>query len=258
MEAALWRYVATHKNWGSDWDGRAATIPTVFRSRIKKMLNMDRSPKATPRAGLPEDRWAFYDGPGEGTGSEDPFSAFHAFLMGLALDLLNIGLKQSEVVFFLKHTRPTLQAAFDQIHRRKDQIAPVTGYGRQRRFANRYPRVEPIWIDRDKAPLADFTVWMVVRRFEVKEVYPQFEEETKDKTIPLFLEPKFFFGLEAVKEEVFTHLNGYRHMVTVELADSALTIPQYLTEAPSIGRGRPPGPNVGAAPRRRKHRAGRP
>ncbi len=251
MEAALWRYVVTYKNWGGDWEGRAASIPSVFRSRIKKMLNIDRIPEMTPSAGFPEDRWVFYDEPGEGTGSEDRFSAVHAFLMAVALDLLNIGLKQSEVMFFLKHTRPMLEGAFDRIHRRPGAIAPVTGSGRQRRFAKHYRGVKPIWIDRERAPLADFTVWMVVRRFETKELYPQFEEKTKGKTIPFFLEPKICFGIEAVKQEVFTHLNGYRHPVTVELADSALTIPQYLAEAPSIGRGRPPRPQV------RARRAGR-
>lgn len=252
MEAALWRYVATYKNWGNDWDGTAASIPSVFKSRIKKMLNMDHIPGMTPWDGLPDDRWVFYDEPGVGTGGEDRFSSVHAFLMAVALDLLNIGLKQSEVIFFLKHTRPMLERAFDRIHRRPGAIAPVMGSGRQLRFASHYPEVEAIWIDPHKAPRADFTAWLVVRRFETREIHPGFEKQAKNKSIPFFMEPKFLFGLEAVKNEVFSHLNGYRHLVPIELADSALTIPQYLSKAPSIGRGRPLRPQV------RARRAGRP
>ena len=243
MEAALWRYFATYENWGGDWSGLTGSIPSVFTSRIKKMLNMDRIPGMTPWDGLPEDRWVFYDEPGEGTGSEDRFSAVHAFLMAVALDLLNIGLKQSEVIFFLKHTRTMLEGAFDRIHRRPGAIAPVMGSGRQLRFARHYPEVEPIWIDPHKAPRADFTGWLVVRRFETREIHPGFEKQAKN-SIPFFMEPKFLFGLEAVKNEVFSHLNGYRHMVALELADPALTIPQYLADAPSVGRGRPPIGNV--------------
>ena len=91
IEAALWRYVVTARNWGADFDGLTANIPTVFRSRIKKLLNMDRIPALTPWGQPKDDKWAFYDSPGEGLGSEDRFSTEHAFLIGIALDLVNEG-----------------------------------------------------------------------------------------------------------------------------------------------------------------------
>ena len=136
MELALWRYFATYRDWGTDPDHIAGSVPPVFKSRIKKMLNMDRIPAMTPWEDLPEDQWIYYDHAGEGIGSEDRFSVVHVFLMGVALDLLNIGFKQSEVIFFLKHTRPVLENAFVQIHRKKDWLSPISGAGRQQRYYN--------------------------------------------------------------------------------------------------------------------------
>ncbi len=281
MELALWRYAVTSREWGADGGLDIEKVPMVFRSRVKKMLNMDRIPAITPWGnkpgdnprGLPEGSprlprpgvgvpgnpggWIFFDQAGEGTGSEDRFSTLHVFLMGVALDLMNIGLKQSEIVFFLKHTRPALQNAFDQIHRRRAGIAPVSGSGRQKHLAKHYPDAASLWVEPDNAPLADFTAWMLVQRFETKEIHPPgsptpgssgTEAKAKDLKLPLFMEPRFFFGLEAVKEEIFDHLNQYRHVIMVELADAALTLPGYLRQAPAIGKGRP----VGGSKRRTK------
>lgn len=177
MELALWRFAVTARECGAD--GKAGVdlkkVPIVFRSRVKKMLNMDRIPAMTPWGSKPGDNsgglpgaegWIFFDQAGEGTGSEDRFSTLHVFLMGVALDLMNIGLKQSEIVFFLKHARPVLQKAFDQIHRRRAAIAPVSGSGRQRHLAKHYPDAASIWVELDTAPSADFTAWMLVQQFE--------------------------------------------------------------------------------------------
>ena len=199
MEIALWRHAVTFRHWGADPDNLVSRIPVVFKSRIKKMLNLDRIPDMSPWDN-PDDNWAFYDKPGEGIGSEDRFSAVHVFLMGIALGLLDIGLKQSEVIFFLKHMRPILQAAFDQINKRAGSIPPVSGSDLQRRFAKHYPDAEPLWLGPDKMPKADFTVWMLVCRAENKEAYPGFQRKIGRREIPLFMEPKFFFGLEAFLE----------------------------------------------------------
>ena len=240
LETALWRHAVTFRHWGADPDGLVSRIPSIFRSRIKKMLNLDRIPEMTPWEDL-GDQWAFYDDSAEGTGSEERFSVVHVFLMGTALNLLDIGLKQSEVIFFLKHLRPDLEVAFEEVHRRHGSTPPVSESGRQKRFAKHFPDAEPLWPDPNKEPQADFTVWMLVRRSENQEAYPGFQRKIGEREIPLFMEPKICFGLEAVKSEVFSHLSQYPHVVMVELADLALTVPKYLAEAPVIGRGRPKG-----------------
>ena len=50
MELALWRYAVTSRQWGTDGGSGVdlEKVPMVFRSRVKKMLNMDRIPAITP------------------------------------------------------------------------------------------------------------------------------------------------------------------------------------------------------------------
>lgn len=239
MEYALWRYYATYKNRGADPDRLTTSLPSVFTSRIKKMLNMDRIPKLTAWETKLEDQWAFYDSAGEGTGSEEQFSVLHAFMMGLALDLLNDGMKHSDAIFLLKHERPRMQKIFDEIYNCKGVVAPVNGTMRQRLRFEDFPNAEPIWTKHDSAPSADFTVWMLVRRSEMYEVYPTLPDEFSDEKVPFFMESNFVFGLEDLKKEIFVHLNSYRHVLIIELADLALTLPKFLEEAPRRDRGRP-------------------
>jgi len=241
MEAALWRYAVTARNWGADWDKQVSQVSLKFRSRIKKLLNMDRIPELTPWGQPGKNKWAFYDRAGEGFGSEDSFSTKHVFLMGIGLDLVNEGLKHSEVVFFLRHVRPKLEAAFDEIHMRPGAIAPVSGSNRQLYRFDNDASSEPIWLDRRKNPIADWTAWILIQRYEAKEIYTRFEELSQGRSIPLFIEPEFYFGLEAVKERMFKHLPDFRHLLLIEIADLALTIPKYLAEAPEVRRGRPRG-----------------
>ena len=242
LVAALWHYLATARDWGGDQHGLAESVPRVFRSRVKKMLDLDRLPHLLPweENQLPPDQWAFYDQAGEGTGSEERFSTVHAFNMGLALQMLNIGLKQSEVIFVLKWARPDLEAVFKKIHAQPGALAPVSDTRRQSHEHKHYPSSKPIWLEDKKSPEADFTVWMLLQRVETKELHPSSgERATEGQAPPMFMAPEFCFGLEAVKTYVFKHLNDFPHLVLLELADLALTLPRELAQAPAIGRGRP-------------------
>ena len=219
MADAIWRYTVTAPHWGSDPNHLADRVPQVFQSRIKKMLNLDRIPDMTPWEGL-EDTWVFYDEPGQGVGSEELFSTFHAFMMSMAIELLNIGLKQSEVIFFLKHTKPVLHKQFSRIYRRSNKKAPVSNSNRSPQGIRR-------------------TVWMTVRRVETQEAHPGFQKKIGEKKIPLFMEPKFFEGFDAVAKEFSMHLSLYRHAILIEIADPALMLPAYLAATPVVRRGRP-------------------
>lgn len=219
VEAALWRYTATAPHGGADPHGLAGQVPRVFRSRVKKLLNLDRIPSMLPWEGL-EGMWAFYAGPGGGTGSEDRFSSFDVFMLSVALALLNMGLKQAEVVWVAKHTRPALHKQFRRLHRRPDTTPPISGTARSPRAIHR-------------------TLWMVVRREEVQEAQPGFQKKIGERAIPLFLEPEFFEGFDAVSERFSRQLSGHRHAILIELAEPALALPRYLEEAPVARRGRP-------------------
>lgn len=218
MANALWRYTATAPHWGADPENFANKMPQVFQSRVKKFLNLDRIPGMTPWVGL-DGLWAFYERPGQGVGREDLFSTFHVFMMSLAIALLNIGIKQSEVIFFLKHMKPVLLERFRSIHKHLER-APVSRGDRSLRDIQR-------------------TVWMVVRRVETQEVYPGFKKKIGENHIPLFMEPEFFEGFEAVGDRFARQLSIHRHAILIEIADPALTLPLYLSKTPPVRRGRP-------------------
>jgi len=179
---------------------------------------MDRIPGMTPWEDL-DDRWAFYDEPGQGTGSEELFSTVHVYLMGMAIELLNIGLKQSEVIFFLKHMRPTLEEVFKSIHSRNSQ-APFSGAP-------------------NNGSAIHSTAWMLVRREETQEQYPLLLKKIGNKKQPLFMVPLFFNGFDEVSEHFARASNSHRHVILIEIADLALTLPIYLNETSVARRGRP-------------------
>lgn len=239
VEHALWRHIVTHKDWGTDPNKLVDRMPQVFRSRVKKLLNLDRIPDMTPWPDLLKDIWAFYDGPPQGTGSEERFSTVHVFVLGIALDLLNVGLKQSEVIFFVKHAREFLEKALIEIHNETDWIAPVHRTTRQLSLHRDHPKSSPIFLEQKSQPFADFTAWMIVQRIENQEIFPLLKEKKRDPNSPLFMNPEFIVGLEGLKERLFRRGSSYRHGIFIELADSALTLPEYLAEAPTVRRGRP-------------------
>lgn len=220
MVNGLWNYVVTALHWGGDFNKLVGPVPKVFQSRIKKMLNLDRIPGMTPWTEL-DDSWIFYDEPGQGVGSEDLFSTFHVFMMSMAIELMNIGLKQSEIIFVLKHGRDTFQEQFDRIHEREDKRAPVTGFARSPASINA-------------------STWMILRREEMQEIHPGFKKKAEGKKIPLFLEPDFFDGFEAVRDRFAGQLASHRHSILIEIADPALSLPGYLADAPFTRRGRAP------------------
>ena len=188
----------------------------MFKSRIKKMLNLDRIPSMTPWAEL-DGEWAFYDESGLGTGSEERFSIVHVLMMYLGIELLNTGLKQSEAIFFLKHMRPLLEEQFELIHEKENATPPIS----------------------QSQNVISETVWMAVRRQEIKETHPGFRKKVGDKTSrPLFIQPEFFNGFDAVSEKFRRQLNSYRNVILIEIADPALALPALLEQIPVVQRGR--------------------
>jgi hypothetical protein len=244
ITAALWRYQATVLHHGRDDQGIAGDVPKVFESRVKKLLDLDRQPDKLPWPFRPTEHWAFFDGPGGGHGIEDLFSAQHAFLLALGLDLVNQGIKQSEAVVLLRQQREKLIAAFDFVHERGAGPS-ICGDRQRRRFIPETSTAAPIRITDSIGDAEDRTVWAVIRRFEATEVFPMYEKSEGRRPGPLFMQPDILVGLEAVKDRLFISRNSYRQVMLVEVADLAVMLPKYLEEAPIIRRGRKPGPRTG-------------
>ena len=82
--------------------GRVAT-------RIKRLLDSDRDFWAPERPRLERVRRSV---PGEGRGIEAAFAPFDVFCLAVALDLLDVGFKQGEIVVVMRHLRPRLERWF--------------------------------------------------------------------------------------------------------------------------------------------------
>lgn len=106
----------------------------TFRARVKHLLHLDRSGRilGNPADPPPVAHALSADEPG-GTGVDAAFTAFDAFCLGLAVDLLRDGFKPRGVILLMAHLRPHLEAAFAGILRApapfgpRDYRLPATG-----------------------------------------------------------------------------------------------------------------------------------
>src|SRR4051794_36153415 len=96
VEWALWYALAR---------GPTGAIPDVFRNRIKRLLEIDRQTKEFGATITPPVRYAFSEEGTEGTGNRALFPSFDAFCLAIALELLDAGFKQGEIVFLMRFLR---------------------------------------------------------------------------------------------------------------------------------------------------------
>jgi hypothetical protein len=207
VEWALWRFFTLLRP-------AAKEPPKVFLTRIKRLLEADRLGRFS--AGLdykPDSDFAFSSAKTEGQGVDATFSAFDAFCLALALDLLDVGLKPSETVFLLRYLRTALAVEFKAILR--DPPPPP----RQR-------------------PAKDNRVFWIIQKVELTEIYDQATPRRKGQKTPIFLEPKFCHGAEDLLKELDQMNWTYRKALVVEIAYLADNLTQLLAKAPLKKRGR--------------------
>lgn len=215
VEWALWRFASFLRNAGEK-------PPKVFLTRIKRLLEIDRADRGEG------ERFAFIGAAPQGQGVDVEFTAFDACCLALALDLLDAGFKQSEVVFLMRHIREELEPEFAWIMR----DPPPT---RQRRFAKDAPD-KPSYAEGARR-WADYRVFIVVQKVEMTEVFPALAKRTAAK-VPIFLEPVFCRGIEALQVELHRMGHGYRKAMVLEIAHAAALVTSFLENAPITKRGR--------------------
>lgn len=208
---ALWRFVARGRH-------EAEAPPRVFLTRIKRLLELDRA-AAEERPG-----YAFAEDAPKGQGSDMPFSAFDAFCLALALDLTDAGFKQGEVVYLLQHVRRRLRIEYDWICLvpgpvRRERRKPIPG--------------RPFYVA-DGQRWLDDQVFAVIRKVEMTELYPKLAERAE----PVFLEPVYCRGIEALQRELAKMNEVHRKAFVLELAVAATHVRHLLEIAPARHRGR--------------------
>ncbi len=223
MEWALWRSFTI----GSFSAGEE--VPKVFLTRIKRLLEIDRDLDLSGAEVPPEALYAFAPPPSDQSG-DTAYLPVDAFCLMTALDLLDAGFKQAEVVFLMRYLRPELERRF------ADLLKPPSLIGRRRSLAKAYPRL-PAYTERGK-DYADNRLFVVLQKIEMTEIVGGGKQERQ--RFPLILEPIYCEGIEALKEALHDLMPNRRRAVTVlELAASAQAVAAFLQDAPSIQRGRP-------------------
>jgi len=222
VEWALWRFFLQGRQVGSE-------SQKVFLTRIKRLLELDRGEDLGATTETPHARFAFADAAPEGKGTDVGFQPFNAFCLALALDLLDTGFKQSEIVFLLRHIRDDLETWFERI-----LLSPPSA--RQRVRPEDRPEA-PILVDDRGNKYADCRVFVVINKIEIKEIF----EAPGGKRLasgPLILEPVYCRGIEALRNELHRMGGDYRKAMIIEIANAAAGISGILPQAPVTKRGR--------------------
>lgn len=216
-EWALWRAFTLYR-------GHNDAPPEVFRTRIKRLIDLDRTPVASGAT------HAFTALAGGGTGVETLFAPFDVFCLGLALDLLDIGFKQSEVVLVMRHVREDLAEWFARLVARPSLI------DRQNHLARLHPDL-PVIERRGRAALADARVFLLLNRVELTEVLALPETHSGE---PVVLAPEICVGFGGLEARVHALMPLHRRsLIVVEIAALAQAVVAFLEQAPIIARGRP-------------------
>ncbi len=220
VESTLWEFFRRGRQAGAE-------PPNVFRTRIKRLLELDRIP--AKKSETPHARYAFADALPEGKGIDVAYRPFDAFCLALALDLLDIGFKQAEIVFLLRHIRDELETRFDQI------LLSPPAPNRQRIFPKDRPGV-PTYVDDRGHKFADCRVFVVINKVEITEIFQA--PGRKSPSAPVIQQPVYCRGIEELRNELRRMSANYRKAVVVEIAEAAAGIADLLPKAPSMKRGR--------------------
>lgn len=223
VEWALWR---SFRPVGS----RDSGPTTVFRTRIKRLLELDRDfPKKRP-VDLPCAFTASFEG---GSGVEAAYTEQDAFALALALDLLNAGFKQGEIVLVMRHLREIL----DDWH--ADLIARPNLNDRQRVRPDDYPELPAYQETGKKTEFVDARVFLLLNRIEITEVLSIAPAPGKTGDA-VFSEPEVCEGLTKLQERLHRLMPLARRMVIVlEMTAIAQSVSRWLQDAPLVPRGRP-------------------
>lgn len=221
VEWALWQLFA---------GGRFGKAPPskVFRTRIKRLLDLDRETEEYDESDWDHYRYAFLETPPEGQGVDASFTAFDVFCLAIALDLLDSGYKQSEILFLLRHIRQDLEKEQARIQKHPPVLFHRI-HAKDRPKSPTYEARGELW--------ADDRVFMLLSKVEMKEVYPD-TVKGRGKKRPFIFAPIFCDGIESLKKALHKMNVQRRKMLVMELAEMTVKLDEELKQAPLVKRGR--------------------
>ncbi|MGB0748548.1 MAG: hypothetical protein ACPGO3_07365 [Magnetospiraceae bacterium] len=206
MEQAVWRHFDRIGNGGNK-------SPARFLTRIKRLLEVDRDLGCS--AGIPgvPDGFAFFNEGGRGRGADIAFSAFNVFCIAVAVDLLDAGLKQLEVVKLIRHMRRDLESHYGMILKSPPGPSFV--------LIDDEPGLPSF--EQNNLRFADPRVFVVMERAVIREA-----RVADTGTEAMLFTPKFVRGIEALRKVLHKMDIEYRTALVIELAHTADAITNYL------------------------------
>ncbi len=221
VDWALWKFFLQGRQVGSE-------SQKVFLTRIKRLLELDRGEDLGAKTETPHARYAFADAATEGKGTDVSFRPFNAFCLALALDLLDTGFKQSEIVFLLRHIRGDLETWFGLI-----LLSPPLA--RQRIRPKDRPDA-PTYVEKNGREFADCRVFVVINKIEIKEIFQA--PGGRLASGPLILQPVYCRGVDKLRDELHRMGADNRKAMIIEIANAAAGVSGILPNAPVMKRGR--------------------
>ncbi len=179
-------------------------VPQIFRTRIKRLLEIDRDLDLKDAEVSPKADYAFAPPPSAETG-DAAYTAIDAFCLAIALDLLDAGFKQAEIVYLMRYLRPELQKRFPNL------LAPPSLISRQRYRAQDYPDL-PSYEDRGRS-YADRRLFVILQKVELTEIIPA--ASRRRHAGPVSLEPVFGAGVTALGAKLHDIMPNHRRTVMV-------------------------------------------
>jgi hypothetical protein len=217
VTSALWQILT---NLGGE--------PTsVFSSRIKRLLDIDRTSDGVRTTGLEPDQYAFGTYPDQGKGFETEFSIFDAFCLGIAMDMLSAGFNAQEIVYLFRHIKADIRGAFD-IALANPPVHRTTLYPKDRPHAPTYRRKGKL--------VADCRVFALIQRIELPENFR--DARGRHSGGPTFTPPQFLRGLNALNESIDDLTDYDRYLYIQEVAVLAARLEEILPSIAEIKRGR--------------------
>jgi hypothetical protein len=222
VEWALWKF--------STLDLPSGDEPLKsFHARVKHLLRLDRCQVLfTSAESPPPVPYALSSAPTRGTGVDAAFTAFDAFCLAMAVDLLRAGFKQSEVVLLMGYLRLGLWKPFAGILSNPPPFKSRLTRGQQ-----------PGSRTGDDKEGDDRRVFLVIQRVELSEAFPAFATSGRGRKGPIFREPLICHGIDELRDQLGKMDHVFRRAIVLEIAHMAVRIAEFLDQAPLKKRGRP-------------------
>lgn len=215
MERGVWQAL-TYNLQGHT----ARPIPNSIIMKIKKLLELDKLHKADS---APDYAFSMQDNPG--LGNERKFSLMNCFSIAVALQLADAGFKQSDIIFILQHLVEELEEQFGKL-----SLYPMPS--RQVRSPKQYPHLPRVTINGHER--VDSKVFLVFHRVELPDIY----DYTDKKDLPIVINHKFCYGLEALHEHLKKNDFYHSNLACLELCRVARGIQEFVPKVEAAKRGR--------------------